>query len=178
MSSRRPKDPQAATGGGAPPEQYEQAWQRALRLLARQERTESDLLSRLDRAGFDLPTRETVLKRLRGLGFVDDERFARVWLARRGGPQALGKRRLRSELARKGVAPAVVQRVLAEITAEVEQTRANAVACHLLSRLGPEPAQGWQSRLYQTLARRGFGSETARAALRRAVEELDQDSGW
>lgn len=178
MSSRRPNVPEAEDAGRAQPEQYEEAWQRALRLLARQERTEADLLSRLDRAGFDSPTRQAVLERLRELALVDDERFARAWLGGRSGPQALGKRRLRSELVRRGVAPVVVHRVLAEISGEAEQLRANAVACHLWSRLGPQPAQGWQSRLYQALARRGFGPETSKAALRRAAEDAEQDNGW
>ncbi len=84
--------------------------QHALKLLARRERTAHQVRERLaKRFGNDSAAIDEVLGRLSGAGYLDDERYARNWVRRRFDR---GRARLEADLARAGVAPGVIRRVI------------------------------------------------------------------
>jgi regulatory protein len=82
----------------------------ALRLLARQSRSEQQLGSRLRDKGFAPPEIERALERCRQLGYIDDERFALERSRRllRDG-KAVGWR-LQADLRQRGIADELAQR--------------------------------------------------------------------
>ena len=87
----------------------------ALRVLALRDHSEAELSRKLKEKGFEPEGIEASLARLRELGYLDDARFARGFAesAIRNG-RGYGAR-LKLELARRGVAPAIVQETLGEL---------------------------------------------------------------
>jgi regulatory protein len=147
----------------------------ALRLLERVRRTRSDLERRLKDRGFEPSVIEEVLDRLAAVGLVDDVEYARAWLAGRWGRRPSGWRRLEQELRTKGISTEDI--ATARVRLEQEQgvgdelTAARRLVGMAERRYRTLDPRARQRRLYALLARRGFDSDTIRAAL--AVPEAD-----
>ncbi len=86
----------------------------AARLLEARARTEHEVRSRLTQAGYRANLVEDTVARLLALGYLDDEEFARAWVASRDRAHPRGERALRMELQRKGVERETIDAVLAE----------------------------------------------------------------
>lgn len=89
----------------------------AARLLEARARTEHEVRSRLTQAGYRADLVDATVARLLAIGYLDDEEFARAWVASRDRAHPRGERALRMELTRKGVEREVVDVVLAERSA-------------------------------------------------------------
>jgi regulatory protein len=77
------------------------AYVSALRSLARQRLTESQLWNRLERKKYEDEEIRAAVQRCRAEGLLDDKLFAHLYVA--GSRKALGDARLVAELVRKGV---------------------------------------------------------------------------
>ena len=66
-----------------------------------------------ERPGVSKAVTERVFARLVEKGYVDDEKFARFWVENRNQRKGISSRKLRAELAAKGVASDIVERQLA-----------------------------------------------------------------
>jgi regulatory protein len=136
------------------------ARERAVRLLALRDRSEREVEVGLQTSGFDPAVISDTVSWLRDLGYLDDERFAVRYAAEklRAG---WGKRRVKTELLRKGL-----ERTLVEAALDGEGVNAPAAAEGVESlvalahkrfgkqfRLDPE---GAERRLAGFLARRGY----------------------
>src|SRR5688500_2853540 len=86
----------------------------AARLLEGRARSVAEVRRRLGAAGYRVDLVAGVIQRLLELGMLDDEAFARAWVASRDRARPRGERALRDELRLKGIAPDVVAAVLAE----------------------------------------------------------------
>jgi regulatory protein len=147
----------------------EAAREAALKLLERTRRTRSDLARRLAQKGYGPMAIESALERLAGVGLVDDVEYARAWLAGRWGRRPAGWRRLEQDLRRRGIATddAATARTRLEdergATDEIAAARRVVeLASNRYRSLDPRVRR---QRLYALLARRGFDSDTIRAAL-------------
>jgi regulatory protein len=159
----------------------------ALRFLESRQRSVREVRRRLGQAGYPSPLIEAAIDRLGELGFVDDESFARAWVESRDRARPRGERALRSELAQKGVAREIVDRVLAERRPPSEATASEIApeeiaAERLLERHGrallriADPRQR-RNRAYALLARNGFDPDVAGRVSRlmtTADEEADE----
>jgi regulatory protein len=150
---------------------YLRARDRALRLLAVRPRSAAEMHAALRRHGLHERTIRAVLADLAASHIVDDEAFARAWVARRLG-QAQGARRIRWELRNRGVVPEVIDRAIAETGADsgtgrrLEEENALALVRRRLRRVaGLAPAQRAR-RVAGLLERRGFSAETIARVLR------------
>ena len=133
------------------PEQPD-AVEQALRALRYRDQTTAELSARLAKRGVRAAEREQALETLERIGYVDDERFARMraeQLAARGSGDAL----IRDDLERRGVADELVEAALANL--EPERLRAETV----VSRRGHGPKTG------RYLAARGFAGDVVAAAV-------------
>jgi SOS response regulatory protein OraA/RecX len=176
----------------------------AARLLEGRARSVQEVRRRLSQAGYRTELVEGVIERLGELEILDDEAFARAWVASRDRAHPRGERALRAELRLKGIAPEVITVVLAERAASIgraggapgdgpddEPAGGDGSGGDALGR-DPEPAAGdplaadrlltrnersllrvadprrRRQRAWATLARAGFDSETASAAVSRA----------
>jgi regulatory protein len=172
----------------------------ALLFLSYRPRSAREVEMRLRKKGHAPEQIEAVMERLRKLGYVDDEGFARFWVGNRQTFSPRGPRLLRSELRQKGVPPEIVEKVLAEREEEQEQEPlftsnielaeedkadapspgsdlANAVAlarkrARSLSSLDPQVAK---RRLFAFLTRRGYDYGTISDALRRVLAGDDDE---
>ena len=84
-----------------PAEVVKRAKKKALALLERQDRTESQLLSKLAEKGFPEYACEEALAYVKSFHYVDDERFARNYIRYR--QDSKSRQQLKLDLIRKGV---------------------------------------------------------------------------
>lgn len=109
-----------------------------------------------------------VIGELARSGWIDDARFARAWIADRLALRPSGARRLRAELAARGVAPAVIAEALgAQLLPEQEEALALRQAGDRLRRLRGFPPHVARRRLVGWLQRRGYSAGTIARTLRK-----------
>ena len=169
--AREPRDPPDAAA----------AIDVAVRFLGTRPRSRWEVERRLRRAGADDGVVTAAIERLTELGYVDDAAFARWWGEQRDRHAPRGVRMIEAELRQHGVPRDVIEAYREEHASPErrpedvglpadEPTRAEeALAKHLRGRPLPTERAALQ-RIGMYLMRRGFDSETVRAALRAADE--------
>jgi regulatory protein len=128
----------------------------AIRALRSRDRTAAELETRLEQRGVGEAERVQALETLERIGYVDDERFARMRaerLAERGSGDAL----IRDDLERRGLAADVVELAIGGL--EPERQRAERIAAE----------RGRTIKTARYLASRGFGEDALEAIV--AVED-------
>ena len=149
----------------------EKAWARCLRLLAVRARSQAELQERLRAARFEEAVVEAVLSRLAQAGMLDDEEFARAWIASRRESGRSGKRKLRWELRRKGVSGDLIRRLVDEgIDQQSEVEQALTLARR---RLCADTDDADLARVQRLLVSRGFEFDVVQAVMRRIVSERE-----
>lgn len=146
----------------------------ALRLLKVRPRTETELRRRFrkDRVRGEIVGR--VLDDLKREGCIDDRVFARLWIKEKIGRADSGRRLIMAGLQDKGVDRNVAEEELAESLDDAKEVEiARHLAVKRLRRMRALPLPVRRRRLYNLLVRRGFGSDTASAALEYALESID-----
>ena len=150
----------------------EAAREKCLRLLGLRARSAWELRDRLRRAGFSDDIIESVLSSLAEAKLLDDEQFARTWVAGRQASRGAGRHKLRWELRRKGISNEIIQRVVdEEIDDEAEVGRALALAEGRLR--GHASAPDERARLQRLLLGRGFEYATVETVLRHLSHERE-----
>jgi regulatory protein len=146
----------------------------ALRQLTVRARSRAELARALKRKGTPDDVTTIVLDRLQEVGLVDDEAFARDWLAA-GDRRRRSRSALLAELAEKGVAREVVDAVVAELDSDRDYLVARSYA---ESRVGGltrvEPSARYR-RLAGALARRGFPAGVVAQVTKEVLAELSAD---
>jgi regulatory protein len=151
-------------------EQRDVGWkarEAALVLLGFRARSAAELRRRLVQKGFDAGVAEACVADLAERGMVDDEAYAAAFVRDRVRLRPHGRRRLTAELRARGVDAEAAQEAVAEVWGAEgvsEADLARAAAARWRQRPGEETARA-RRRLHGYLARRGFGSEAARAVL-------------
>ncbi|MFH1202657.1 MAG: regulatory protein RecX [Candidatus Omnitrophota bacterium] len=115
-----------------------------------------ELIRKLEQRGYNNKIIKEVLRYFKGLGFVDDKQFTRLWLSSRL-KKPLGFRRLKFELKRKGIKEELVESSVKKLKKDYDEY---SVVKHLtiqrLKRLkGLEPLK-IKKRLFSYLVGRGF----------------------
>jgi regulatory protein len=143
-------------------DEVERAREKALNYLSYRPRSEAELQSHLLKSDFAETTVDEVLHRLREVGLVDDEAFARYWVDNRARFRPRGKQMLVHELRQKGIASHVIETVLAEYD---EIGAVQHVAEEQVRRLAHLPPEVSRRRLWDRLMRRGFSPDIIREVL-------------
>lgn len=99
--------------------------------------------------GFDASLVEPVLTRLIERGYVDDERFARLWVENRSVRKGVSQKKLRLELQAKGVAQDIIENCLSEGIRNEQEELAKVIAKK--AKKYPD-----EQKLIQYLLRQGF----------------------
>jgi len=148
-----------------------------LRLLQRRLRSRAELAVSLRRYGLTPPQVTAVLIDLERAGWVDDRRFARLWIEDRMALRPKGPRALRAELRVRGVARDIVDAALSGlISPEREDGVALEQARRRVERLRGLPADVVRRRLVGWLQRRGFGAGAIARALRALHDPREEGS--
>ncbi len=150
----------------------EAARHKCLRLLGLRARSAAELKARLRREAFPEEVIAAVLSDLESASLVNDEEFARTWVASRQAAGGAGRRKLRWELRRKGISEDLIRQVLdAGTDDEAELRLAAQLAQRRLQGQPPEPKT--LARLRRLLLGRGFGFDTVEAVLRHIAAEME-----
>ena len=165
----------------------------AARILEARPRSVADVHRRLVRAGYAAPLVEEAVARLLHLGYLDDDAFARAWVASRDRARPRGEHALRRELGLAGVDRAITDAVLGERREDASAGAAGvdsgadpdpdeAAAERLLRRRlsailrEPDPRRRGQ-RAYGLLARNGFAPDVCSTVARRVLAQAAGDPG-
>lgn len=133
---------------------------KALDLLARRPHFRAELAAKLAQRGYEPEEIEATLDRLAAQGFLDDLEAARQFTAGRLARGPLGRRRLASELGRRGAPEEATRSALDELTDEDDRESAREAARRWLRGRRADPAA-----LARHLERRGFSQRAIVCAL-------------
>jgi regulatory protein len=137
----------------------------ALGELARKERSVAELHAWLRRRGVGEEEAAGVIDDLVSVDALDDARFSRRFAEDKRALSGWGRERIAAALRERGVGEADLQTALASEDAEEELKRAVGLLEGRGAKLGDDRGR---SRALGLLVRRGFDSETAYEAIRRA----------
>jgi regulatory protein len=98
----------------------DRAYEASLRQLSYRRRSAFELQTYLNSHDYDLEGIKTTIERLQSMGLIDDEAFARAWVADRQLLRPRSKRALAAELAKKGIDRDVAQIALADSSQDDE----------------------------------------------------------
>ncbi len=164
----------------------------AARFLEPRARSVAEVRRHLTRAGYRPELVAGAIERLTELGILDDEAFARSWVASRDRARPRGEHAIRTELARKGIDRASVDLVLEE-RREAHATRAGSddtggpagsadlaaaerlLAGHARTLARVSDPRQRRARAYALLARNGFDPDVCRTVAARAGREDEPD---
>lgn len=144
---------------------------RAIAMLAARPRAARDLERMLVGKGEPAEHVAAAVERLIALGALDDAQFARQFIRAKIAGAGLSRRRLQSELWRRGVARDVIDAALAEVMEEDEvdeDAQIAKVAAKKMRTLRTADPAAARRRLYAFLARRGYDG----SAIRRVMDAL------
>src|SRR3954452_6570060 len=134
--------------------------------LTGQARSRKELSDKLAKKNVPDDVARRLLDRFEEVGLVDDEAFARSWVASRQPGKGLARRALAQELRRKGIDDEIAREALDEIDpADEEQAARGLVRKKLRSMSGLDDTTATR-RLVGMLARKGYGSGVAFAVVR------------
>jgi regulatory protein len=145
--------------------------QAAMRLLKVRPRTEFELRRRLGAAGTAPDVVKRVIADLKAEGLVDDRIFARLWIEEKICRGDTGRLRIRRDLETKGITREIIADELdRRLNDEAEGRAAEALAMKKIGRLGSARAREAMQKVYAYLLRKGFASDVASEAARRAAQ--------
>ena len=139
--------------------------------LAARARSRKELADRLAQKNVPGELATALLDRFEEVGLIDDDAFARAWIADRQRAKGLAPRALALELRRKGVADDVVREALDDVDAGAEEAAARTLVRKKLRTLRGVDDTTATRRLVGMLARKGYGSGLAYAVVRDELAE-------
>jgi regulatory protein len=146
----------------------------AIRLVAHQARTESELRKRLARNGFPAPAIEAAIERMREWNYLDDQDFARRWVESREGHRPRSASMIKRELVGKGVDAETAEQVVDE--AEIDEYKiALDLGLKWAARPVREDPEARRRRLAAYLQRRGFGWDIVRRVLDASLSDSTEE---
>ncbi len=143
------------------------AYNCAVSLLSRRDHSESELLRKLREKGYTEGAEDAVEKLKMG-GYIDDERFCRLYASELVRLKSYGRRRIEQELYRKGVSRDVISCVLDEISFDCEKLT-DIIRKRYLSKMTDEKGK---TRAVNALMRLGYSYGEIRDALNEIDEEI------
>lgn len=134
--------------------------------LTGQARSRQQLRDKLDAKDVPEDVAIRLLDRFEEVGLVDDEAFARSWIASRQPGKGLARRALAQELRRKGIDDEIARSALDEIDPADEEQAARALVRKKLRSLSRVDDTAATRRLAGMLARKGYPAGLAFAIVR------------
>ncbi|MEE8369163.1 MAG: regulatory protein RecX, partial [Dehalococcoidia bacterium] len=147
------------------------AMESALRLLSYRPRSEQELRDRLTRKGFEPAVADRTLGRLRDLGYLDDDAFARLWTETQQAFRPRSRWLMTAELRRRGVSQDTAEEATAGLS---DEEAAYQAAQRRLRALHGLEFQRYREKLGGYLNRRGFSYEIARRTVDRCWAEREE----
>lgn len=151
-------------GAGDRDRERERAFQLGYRAVGYRDRTVAELRTFLERKRVEPEAIADAVEELSSAGLLDDARFARRFAEDKRELERWGSERIARDLQRRGIAPDLIERVVADHSREAEL----ATALVLLEQRVPAPRDDRdRNRAWRLLIRRGYDAELAYEAVRR-----------
>ena len=144
--------------------------------LTGQARSRKELSDKLASRNVPAEIAIALLDRFEEVGLVDDEAFARSWIASRQPGKGLARRALAQELRRKGIDDEVARDALDEVDPADEESAARALVRKKLRTLSRVDDTTATRRLVGMLARKGYASGLAFAVVRDELAAADRST--
>ena len=142
--------------------------------LTGQARSRKELADKLAKKDVPAELAQRLLDRFEEVGLVDDEAFARAWIASRQPGKGLARRALAQELRRKGIVDDVARAALDEIDPDDEEAAARVLVRKKLRSMHGVDQQKATRRLVGMLARKGYGAGMAFAIVKDELRQQDE----
>ena len=152
----------------------QEALQKLSALCARAEHSSGEMLEKMRRWQLSEDARERVLDRLIDEKFVDDERFARLFVREKIRFDRWGRRKIEQALYQKGVASDISRRVLDEVDDEAYIAELKKLIAAKRRSVQAESDYEMRAKLTKYALGRGFGYNVIRQCIDGADELLDQ----
>ena len=143
--------------------------------LSGQARTRRELADRLAKKNVPGEVATRLLDRFEEVGLIDDEEFARSWVASRQVGKGLAGRALAQELRRKGVNDEVAREALDELDPDDEVEAARVLVRRKLRSVARVDHATAVRRLSGMLARKGYPPGTAFRVVREELQDAGRD---
>ena len=152
----------------------QEALQKLSALCARAEHSSGEMLEKMRRWQLSEDARERVLDRLIDEKFVDDERFARLFVREKIRFDRWGRRKIEQALYQKGVASDISRRVLDEVDDEAYIAELKKLIATKRRSVKAESDYEMRAKLTKYALGRGFDYNVIRQCIDGADELLDQ----
>ena len=152
----------------------QEALQKLAALCARAEHSSGEMLEKMRRWQLSEDARERVLDRLIDEKFVDDERFARLFVREKIRFDRWGRRKIEQALYQKGVASDISRRVLDEVDDEAYIAELKKLIATKRRSVKAESDYELRQKLTKYALGRGFDYNVIRQCIDGADELLDQ----
>lgn len=139
----------------------DKAYNQALNLIARRMRSAWEIENYLKRKGYDPSLSLEILNKLSDLGYVDDFKFAKAWVADRRLLRPTSKRKLQLELRQKRVTDEIIQEALT-----TDETDEKEVLSQLIAKKRKQTKYQDDLKLMQYLSRQGFSYDMIKSTIR------------
>ena len=144
---------------------------KVLKFLSFRPRSEFEINEYMLRKGWDEETRKKIMEKLKNLQLIDDEAFARQWLASRTHLRPEGRSLVKKELREKGIEREIIDQLLQkERGSATEEILAEKYARKKMERLKSLPVLVAKRRLFSALLMRGFDNEIAKTVVDKLLE--------
>jgi regulatory protein len=143
--------------------------------LTGQARSRKELADKLAAKNVPTDVATGLLDRFEEVGLIDDDAFARSWIASRQPGKGLARRALAQELRRKGVDDEVAREALDDIDPDDEEQAARTLVRKKLRSLSRVDDTTATRRLVGMLARKGYPSGLAFTVVREELAAAGRD---
>lgn len=137
------------------------AKKRALGILAKRDRTESQLREQLEKNQYDYASIEDALYFMREHHYIDDERYVRDYIYSKKDKKSF--RQIRFDLRRKGISQEVLDRIFEEEDGQSSQDLIPLIEKYV--RRFSELDRAAKNKTYQHFARKGYQSDVIKEGL-------------
>jgi regulatory protein len=149
-------------------ENYEAAFQQALKLLNYRQRSEAEVRKNLEEHQFLEVVIVETIERLRRSGLLNDQRFAQNWVENRSEFRPRSRRALQAELRQRGLAEEAIAEALEAVD---DEELAYQAACKQARKYRESEWPDFRVKMTNFLARRGFRYDSISNAVKRVWEE-------
>jgi regulatory protein len=147
----------------------------ALRLLNFRPRSENELRRRLTQKNLPREAVEATVDQLKKEGWVDDEKFARLYALSRMQSGSFGKGRVRRELTQRGLSGALIESGMTAIADIDEAAAAQGLVEKRLATMRGLSLDAKKRRLHGFLMRRGFSSQVIFRVLGKFLGAMEEE---
>ncbi len=146
-------------------------YDRALKFLSYRPRSEKEIQDWFKRKKVGGETQKLIEKKLKGLGYLNDQEFTRWWIEQRMTFRPFGKRRLALELRQKGINKEMVEEELGKLENDKLIELAEELVKKKMKIMKDLPYFEARKKLTAFLARRGFSWEIIKTVVAKTLKK-------